>query len=142
MPTIPVINGLTNFTHPCQVLADLQTIRGEEGRPGGPHPGLPRRRQQQRDPFPAATAAPRWGCSIRVGCPADLSTGPLPAVVADASAAGGAAGATVVVTHDPAEAVAGADVVYTDSWMSYHIPKSEHGPARPATSCPTRSTPS
>jgi ornithine carbamoyltransferase len=46
-------------------------------------------------------------------------------VVADATAAGRAAGAEVVVTHDPAEAVAGADVVYTDSWMSYHIPKSQ-----------------
>lgn len=121
---IPVINGLTNFNHPCQVLADLQTIREKKG----PLAGLTL--AYLGDANNNVTHSLLYGCSkvgvnIRVGCPADPSASPLPAVVADATAAGRAAGAEVVVTHDPAEAVAGADVVYTDSWMSYHIPKSQ-----------------
>lgn len=121
---IPVINGLTNFNHPCQVLADLQTIREKKGSLAGltlAYLGD----ANNNVTHSLLYGCPKMGVSIRVGCPADPSASPLPAVVTDASAAGGATGATVVVTHDPAEAVAGADVVYTDSWMSYHIPKSE-----------------
>lgn len=121
---IPVINGLTNFNHPCQVLADLQTIREKKG----PLAGLTL--AYLGDANNNVTHSLLYGCSkvgvtVRIGCPTDPSASPLPAVVADATAAGRAAGAEVVVTHDPAEAVAGADVVYTDSWMSYHIPKSQ-----------------
>lgn len=121
---IPVINGLTNFNHPCQVLADLQTIREKKG----PLAGLTL--AYLGDANNNVTHSLLYGCSkvgvtVRIGCPADPSASPLPSVVADATAAGRAAGAEVVVTHDPAEAVAGADVVYTDSWMSYHIPKSQ-----------------
>ena len=121
---IPVINGLTNFNHPCQVLADLQTIREQKAALAGltlAYLGD----ANNNVTHSLLYGCPKMGVSIRVGCPADPSANPLPAVVADASAAGEATGATVVVTHDPAEAVAGADVVYTDSWMSYHIPKSE-----------------
>jgi ornithine carbamoyltransferase len=121
---IPVINGLTNFNHPCQILADLQTIREKKGALAGLTLAY------LGDANNNVTHSLLYGCSklgviVRVGCPADLSASPLPVVVADASADGRATGATVVVTDDPAEAVAGADVVYTDSWMSYHIPKSE-----------------
>ncbi|MFY9940696.1 MAG: ornithine carbamoyltransferase [Desulfobacterales bacterium] len=121
---IPVINGLTNFNHPCQILADLQTIREKKGALAGLTLAY------LGDANNNVTHSLLYGCSklgvtVRVGCPADLSASPLPAVVADATADGRATGATVVVTDDPAEAVAGADVVYTDSWMSYHIPKSE-----------------
>jgi ornithine carbamoyltransferase len=121
---IPVINGLTNFNHPCQILADLQTIREKKGALAGltlAYLGD----ANNNVTHSLLYGCPKMGISVRVGCPVDLEASPLPAVVADAAAAGRAAGATVVVTHDPAEAVAGADVVYTDSWMSYHIPKSE-----------------
>ena len=43
---VPVINGLTDYAHPCQVLADLMTIRGAPGCAGGPEALLRRRRQQ------------------------------------------------------------------------------------------------
>lgn len=121
---IPVINGLTNFNHPCQILADLQTIREKKGSLAGLTLAY------LGDANNNVTHSLLYGCTkagvnIRVGCPAGESTSPQPEVVADAVAAGKSSGAAVVVTQDPAEAVAGADVVYTDSWMSYHIPKSE-----------------
>ena len=55
---VPVINGLSDFIHPCQVLADFQTIYGSEGRAQRPHPGF-RGRRQQRGPLPHVHAAPR-----------------------------------------------------------------------------------
>jgi ornithine carbamoyltransferase len=61
--------------------------------------------------------------NITVGCPRGEEYSPLERVVKSATATARKTGAKVVVTHAAAEAVAGADVVYTDSWMSYHIPE-------------------
>ena len=119
---IPVINGLTNFNHPCQIVADLLTIK------------------QKKQSFQNCTLAYLgdannnvthsllYGCSkmgmhIRVGCPQEPEAQPLPDVLAAANANGAETGAQVMVTHDASEAVKDADIVYTDSWMSYHIPK-------------------
>jgi ornithine carbamoyltransferase len=122
--TIPVINALTNHTHPCQILSDLLTIKEHEGRLEGltlAYVG---------DSFNNVTHSLLFGCplvgmNVRVGCPAGAETSPAPAVLARATEIAAGTGATVTVTHDAAEAVAGADVVYADSWMSYHIPKEQ-----------------
>ena len=105
--TVPVINGLTDRSHPCQILADIMTI------------------EEQRGPIAGKTlawigdgnnvchsfmhAAPKFGFRLQVACPAeyhpdlhDLARG----------------GDHVVLTSDPREAVAGADVVVTDTWVS------------------------
>ena len=105
--TVPVINGLTDRHHPCQALADVQTLRERFGELAG------RRLAWVGDCcsnvcHSLITAASRLGMEVRVASP--LGFEPDPAVV---SAAG-----EVTVTDDPLEAVAGADAVATDVWTS------------------------
>ena len=105
--TVPVVNGLTDRSHPCQILADIMTI------------------EEQRGPISGKTlawigdgnnvchsfmhAAPKLGFHLNVACPAeyhpnlhDLAKG----------------GSAVSLTSDPRDAVKGADVVITDTWVS------------------------
>ncbi len=119
--TVPVINALTNFSHPCQVLGDLQTIREHKGRIkgltlaylGDSHNNVT---------HSLLETCPKMGMSIRVGCPPGVEYGPDAGVLRDAAKSAKKTGAGVSVVHDPVEAIRGADIVYTDSWMSYHIP--------------------
>ena len=108
--TIPVINGLTDESHPCQVLADVQTIEESLGPIAGKIIAW------VGDGNNVATswihAAVKFGCELRLGCPAQLK--PDPAVMAWAKAAGG----RVNVTTDAAKAVTGAHCVITDTWVS------------------------
>lgn len=122
--TVPVINGLTDYDHPCQILADLLTIREKKGSLRG------LRLAYLGDGNNNVTHALLFGCAImgihvRVGCPAgeELATG---APVLDlARRLAAADGTEVSMVHDAHAAARDADVVYTDSWMSYHIPKDE-----------------
>jgi ornithine carbamoyltransferase len=119
--TVPVINALTNFSHPCQVLADLQTAREKKGRLKGLTLAY------LGDGNNNVTHSLLYGCSkmgvhIRVACPDGDEFMPDKDVIRDSIKAAKRTGANVVITHNAIEAVKGADVVYTDSWMSYHIP--------------------
>ena len=120
--TIPVINGLTDFSHPCQILADLLTIEECKGELAG------RTLAYMGDSNNNVTHSLIYGCAlagmnIRVGCPDGEQWEPQPQVLARGREL--AAGTEILVTHDAAEAARGADVVYTDSWMSYHIDPAE-----------------
>jgi ornithine carbamoyltransferase len=121
---IPVINGLTNFSHPCQILSDLVTIREYKGSLQGITLAY------LGDARNNVTHSLLYGCSamgmnIRVGCPEGEEFSPLPEAVRHAVDASSRWGTSVKVLHDPYEAVQGADVIYTDSWMSYHVPREE-----------------
>ena len=110
---VPVINGLSDRSHPCQILADLLTLREHRGQLEG------LRLAYVGDGFNVANsliaAAPLVGMSITLACPEGFEPGP--DTVAEARAA--ANGATSIqVVRDPQEAVSGADAVYTDSWIS------------------------
>ena len=105
--TAPVINGLTDLHHPCQALADVQTLRERLGDLEG------RRLAWVGDGHDNVchsllTAAGRMGMQITVATPAGYE--PDPDVVAGAGA--------VRVVEDPLEAVAGAEAVVTDVWTS------------------------
>ncbi len=105
--TAPVINGLTDLHHPCQALADVQTLRERLGDLEG------RRLAWVGDGHDNVchsllTAAGRMGLQITVAAPAGYE--PDPDVVAGAGA--------VRVVEDPLEAVAGAEAVVTDVWAS------------------------
>jgi ornithine carbamoyltransferase len=122
--TVPVINALTNFSHPCQILADLMTIQEKKGRLKGLTLAY------LGDSNNNVTHSLLFGCAkmemnIRIGCPPGDQFGPNKKVLGEAIRIGRKTGAEVKVTNDPGEAVHGADVVYTDSWMSYHIPPHE-----------------
>lgn len=122
--TVPVINALTDDSHPCQILADLQAIEEKKGRLAG------LKMAYLGDGFNNVThslmfGGTKLGMHVSVGSPAGADYSPRPDVVADCSAFAAASGGSVFVTDDPVEAIRDADVVYTDSWMSYHIPKDQ-----------------
>jgi ornithine carbamoyltransferase len=108
--TVPVINGLTDMLHPCQVMADLLTVRENQGEDLGS-----RRIAWVGDGNNMANswlnAAYRFGFELRLACPDGYR--PEHAIIARARTR-----ANIVVTSDPYEAVSGADVVNTDVWAS------------------------
>ncbi len=113
--TVPVINALSDDFHPCQLLADLLTIREHKGRLAGlsvAFLGDGGSNMAQSYLLACATA----GVHVRVACPPEFS--PAQNVVADAEAIAATTGGSVVVTSDPAPALSGADVVVTDTWVS------------------------
>ncbi|WP_432512008.1 ornithine carbamoyltransferase [Kineococcus sp. SYSU DK001] len=112
---VPVVNSLTDDYHPCQILADLQTVAEHKGALAGltlAYVGDGANNMAHSYALGGATA----GLHVRIGTPAsDL---PDPAIVARAQAVAATTGGSVTVTSDPVEAVAGADVVATDTWIS------------------------
>ncbi|GAA0991918.1 ornithine carbamoyltransferase [Subtercola frigoramans] len=113
--TVPVVNALSDEFHPCQLLADLLTIREHRGELAGltvAFLGDGASNMAQSYLLACATA----GMHVRVGSPAAYS--PDPAVVADARTIAATTGGSATVLTDPAEAVAGADIVVTDTWVS------------------------
>lgn len=118
---IPVINALTNYEHPCQILADLQTIQEKKGRLKG------LKLAYFGDGNNNVTHSLMFGCSkvgmhISVACPKGDEYSPLETVTESSMATAKQTGASITITQDPVEAARDADVLYTDSWMSYHIP--------------------
>ena len=123
---VPVINALTNFSHPCQILADLMTIKEKKGKLKG------LKLAYMGDGNNNVTHSLLYGCSmvgmdISVGSPKGKEYEPRGSVLAEAEEFAESSGSTVQLTHDAGEAAKDADVVYTDSWMSYHIPKEKEG---------------
>jgi len=119
---VPVINGLSDLTHPCQGLADLFTIYEKRGRLSG------LRLAYVGDGNNVAHSL-LYGCSkvgmnISLGCPKGYE--PNPKVVSEAKREGRRSGCEVNVTNDPREAVERADIIYTDVWASMGQEK-EHG---------------
>ena len=109
--SVPVVNALTDSFHPCQVLADLQTVRERFGRTEGltlTYLGDGANNMAHSLLVGGAMA----GMSVRIGAPAGYL--PDPAVVERARSYG----TDVLVTEDPAEAAAGSDVLVTDVWVS------------------------
>ena len=113
--TVPVINALSDDFHPCQLLADLLTIREHRGDLRGltvTFLGDGASNMAQSYLLAGATA----GMHIRVASPLDYA--PNDVVVTDADAIAVQTGGSVTLYTDPVEAVAGADVVVTDTWVS------------------------
>ena len=110
---VPVINGLTDYNHPCQAMADLLTIYEEFGRLEGLH--LAYIGDSNNVVTSLLMGAAQFGMKMTIGSPVGYQ--PRPAVLEKAhELAGGRL--DVAVTDDPLAAVTGADVVYTDTWTS------------------------
>ena len=125
--TVPVVNALSDEFHPCQLLADLLTIREHKGELAGltvTFLGDGADNMVHSYLLAGATA----GMHVRVACPADYQ--PDSRVVADADAIAVTTGGSIAIYTDPLEAVAGADVVVTDTWVS--MGKEEEKAARVA----------
>jgi ornithine carbamoyltransferase len=113
--TVPVVNALSDDFHPCQVLADLQTIAERKGSLKGlrlTYFGDGANNMAHSLMLGGVTA----GIHVTVAAPDGFA--PDPALVAAAERRADATGASVAVTADPDAAAKGADVVVTDTWTS------------------------
>ncbi len=134
--SVPVINSLSDDFHPCQILADLQTIAERKGELRGltaTYVGDAANNMGHSYLLGFATA----GMHIRVAGPAGYH--PREDVIADAERVAAESGGSVAVLVDPIEAVTGADVVITDTWVS--MGQESEKAARVATFGPYRVTP-
>jgi ornithine carbamoyltransferase len=112
--TCPVINGLSDFEHPCQILADLLTIRERKG-------GLKGLRATyvgdgNNVAHSLMYGAARVGMHMTVATPPGFE--PQQKVLSESQEIGRTTGAEIRVLNDPREAARGADVLYTDVWAS------------------------
>ena len=113
--SVPVVNSLSDDFHPCQILADLQTIRERRGELAGltaTYVGDAANNMGHSYLLGFATA----GMHIRVAGPAGYH--PRADIVADATRIAAETGGSVTVLEDPIAAVEGADAVITDTWVS------------------------
>ncbi len=111
---VPVINGLSDYTHPCQGLADLFTIYEKKGRLEGLKVAYVG--DGNNVAHSLLYGCSKMGAHIVIGSPKGYE--PKGEVVSRATEEGRKNGSTVKVTNDPKEAVREADVVYTDVWTS------------------------
>ena len=112
---VPVVNALTDRFHPCQILADLQTVRERKGALAGlvmSYLGDGANNMAHSYLLGGALA----GMHVRIGTPEEYQ--PDPAVLADAARIAEETGGSVRVQHDAKAAAAGADVLVTDTWIS------------------------
>ncbi|MGY4773064.1 ornithine carbamoyltransferase [Kribbella sp. CWNU-51] len=112
---VPVINGLTDEFHPCQILADLQTVRQHKGSTAGlklVYLGDGANNMSHSYLLGGATA----GMHVVIGSPAAYQ--PDPAIMARAAEIAASTGGSVGWTADPVAAADAADVVATDAWVS------------------------
>jgi ornithine carbamoyltransferase len=111
---VPVINGLTDYNHPCQALADALTIQEHKGKLKG------LRVSYVGDGFNVAVSllhiCARLGAHFAIASPRDYALAPKPLALGQAFAR--ESGSQITLVNDPREAVRGADVIYTDTWTS------------------------
>lgn len=112
--SVPVINGLSDLAHPCQVLADFQTIYEHKGTLAGLKLAYVGDGNNMAHSLMIGGA--KLGVHVTIASPEGYQ--PDPAVVAVAKQFGEQTGAEIEVVADPKEAVQGADVIYTDVWAS------------------------
>ena len=115
--SVPVINMLTDLEHPCQILADLQTIKEK----------LKNFKKLKLTYLGDAKnnvthslmlACTKLGIEVAIGCPSAMQ--PDKQILEISKKQG-----TIEITTDPKKAVQDANIIYTDSWMSYQIPQNQ-----------------
>ncbi|MDQ1584974.1 MAG: ornithine carbamoyltransferase [Actinomycetota bacterium] len=125
---VPVVNALTDEYHPCQILADLQTVREAKGRLAGltlTYLGDGANNMAHSYLLGGALA----GMHVRIGAPEGYQ--PDPAILARAQKIAAGTGGSATTTADPAAAADGADVLATDTWVSMGQEEESAGRAVP-----------
>jgi ornithine carbamoyltransferase len=111
---VPVINALSDRFHPCQALADMQTIREHFGTARGLKLAFVGDGNNMANSLMLNAA--RLGMDFALATPENYAADP--AVIADARKIAAGTGAEITVSHDPAQAAHGAHAIYTDVWAS------------------------
>jgi ornithine carbamoyltransferase len=112
--SVPIINALSDFEHPCQCLADLLTVEEKRGELAGLT--LTYLGDGNNVANSLLLGGTKCGMTVRVATPPGFE--PIPQVVGRAEEIAAETGGGVLVTNDAEEAAAGADVLYTDVWAS------------------------
>jgi ornithine carbamoyltransferase len=112
--SVPVINALSDMYHPCQALADVQTIRERFG--AGEKVKVVFIGDGNNVAHSLMVTAVRLGMDFTLGCPPGFL--PNPEVVVQAEGLAAVSGASLAITHDPREAVGDAHAIYADVWTS------------------------
>lgn len=112
--TIPIINGLTDLMHPCQILADLFTVYESKGKLEGLKMAYVGDGNNVANSLLHGCA--KVGMDISVASPKGFECDA--GIVEEAKSDAAKSGCKLVLTEDPVEAVTGADVIYTDTWIS------------------------
>ncbi len=112
--SVPVINALDDLEHPCQIVADLMTIKEKKG--GFRGLKLAYVGDGNNVAHSLMLGAAIVGMNFYIACPEDYE--PKKEIVGEARKIANETGAKVIITHDPVEAVKDADIVYTDVWVS------------------------
>ncbi len=120
--TVPVINGLTDISHPCQIMADVMTFEEHRGPIAGQVVAWTGDGNNVAQSF--IQAAARFGFTLRIATPPELAP---PAALLDWARREGAA---IELTNDPVAAVKGARCVVTDTWVSMSDEKEGRAPQR------------
>jgi ornithine carbamoyltransferase len=112
--TVPVVNALSDFEHPCQALADLLTVHEVKGDLSGTT--LVYLGDGNNVTHSLLLAGAKMGMHMRTATPPGFE--PIPQIVQRATEIAGDTGGSVALFHDPIEACRDADVLYTDVWAS------------------------
>jgi ornithine carbamoyltransferase len=112
--TVPIVNALSDFEHPCQALADALTLRERFGQLSGRI--LTYLGDGNNVAHSLLLAGTKMGMHVRVATPPGFE--PIPQVVHRAEEIAGETGGSVELIHDPEEAATGAHALYTDVWAS------------------------
>ncbi|TBR16621.1 ornithine carbamoyltransferase, partial [bacterium] len=112
--TVPVINGLSDFSHPCQALADVYTLREANRKIEGMN--FVYVGDGNNVCHSLMYACSKLGINIRIATPKGYE--PLNEVLAETEAFAKDSGSEVILSNDPFDAVKGANVIYTDVWTS------------------------
>jgi ornithine carbamoyltransferase len=112
--TVPVINGLTDLLHPCQILSAMQALREHFGRLQGLHIAYVGDGNNMANSWLLGSA--QMGLALTIACPRAYQ--PDPGIWSQALQIAETTGAMLEVVEDPHQAVKGVDAVYTDVWAS------------------------
>ena len=119
---VPVIDALSEMAHPCQIIADLMTIKEKKRKLKG------LKAAYFGDAENNVTYSLMHGCAmtgmhLSIACPPGPEFMPNQKIVSEALDIAKNTGSIIVLSHTPDEAIKNADVIFTDTWMSYHIPE-------------------
>jgi ornithine carbamoyltransferase len=121
---VPVINMLDDYAHPCQILGDFQTIKEKKG-------NLERKKlayfgdAHNNVTYDLMRICALFGWKMQIACPEAPEYSPELEVLSEVAELSKSTGAEIEVIHDTLDAAKESDIIYTDSWMSYGIPKEQ-----------------
>jgi ornithine carbamoyltransferase len=121
---VPIINMLDDFAHPCQILGDFQTIKEKKG-------DLERKRlgyfgdAHNNVTYDLMRMCALFGWKMHIACPEAPEYSPELEVLNEVNELSKKTGAEIAVVHNAMDVADNSDIIYTDSWMSYGIPKEQ-----------------